>query len=231
MTWPSLTTLDVHSRPDHCRACPYGNIGTGFIPTWAPDNPIAAFLAEAGGEDEIITKQPLTGGTGRFFFYICEKLGLPRAKVLLANVLSCHPPSNNYPTGKMRAEAERHCRHYDHLQNMAQVPGGIAAYPADVAIMSVHPALVIRSPNLQPVFEKTMEKVVRFIGRGYHPLVILGDKAKEIVYPELYEGITKWVGHYEMLKPGELAQRLMVVEAGPREKPGSEARRGKDREL
>lgn len=231
MSWTGLTILDVHSRPDHCRACPYGNTCTGFIPTWAPENPIAAFLAEAGGDDEIVTKQPLTGPTGRFFMHIIERRGMPRAKVMLANVLSGHPPGNAYPTGKMRDDAERHCRHYDHLQGMSQAPGGIAAFPADIAIMSIHPAVVFRSPNLQPVLEMTMDKVKRFIDRGFHPLVILGDKAKEIVFPELYEGITKWVGHYEMLQPSELTARLSVVERGERGKPGSESRYGKDREL
>lgn len=216
---PSLSSLDIHDRPVGCKTCPYGSTGSGFVPTWCPPKPRVAFLAEAAGSTEIGDKQPLTGGTGRFFMYLVERLGYTRADCLLANVLGCMPLSLKYPIGQLRKDAESYCRRYDGLHGIGLEPGGLLSFNADCFIISIHPAAVLRSNQMTPLlqhdvageFGGTIAKAFRLAAAGRRPLVLLGDKAKDLVAPEFAEGVTKWVGHVEELGVGELGRRLAAV--------------------
>lgn len=55
-------------------------------------------IAEAPGEDETITGEPLTGGAGRWFDNMCKKAGIRRDDLTLVNCINCRPPDNIFPT-------------------------------------------------------------------------------------------------------------------------------------
>lgn len=210
-TSPLLNRLDIHDRPGACGSCPYGTTGCGFVPTWNSGRARVAWLAEAVGDTEIADKQPLVGGTGRFFMHIVERRGYTRADCLIANTLSCKPPENHYPTGRLRKDAEAYCRVFDGLQGIGLEPGGLASWPADCLVFSVHPAAVLRSQQMLPLLEAVVDKAFRLAEQGRKPLVLLGEIAKHLVAPEFCEGVTKWIGHVESLAPGELQRRLSAV--------------------
>lgn len=215
----TLSTLDIHHRPNGCNICEYKTTGTGFVPDWYPSFARVAVMAEAAGETEIMEKQPLVGATGRWFFYLIESMGWQRADIAVFNTLRCRPDKNNYPIAKLRFDAERRCRQYDNVHGTSMREGGLASWDADCLVFSFHPAMVLRSQNMAPLlgnklgdeFQGVMAKAFRLAEAGRRPLVLLGDKAKELIAPEFGEGITKWVGHIEDLKPGELRKRLKAV--------------------
>lgn len=132
---------------------------------------------------------------------------------------NCMPPSLKYPIGQLRKDAEAYCRRYDSVQGIGLEPGGLAAFDADCFIISIHPSAVLRSNQMTPLlqhkvaddFGGTLAKAFRLYKAGRRPLVLLGDKAKDLVAPEFAEGVTKWVGHIEDLMPGELQRRLAAV--------------------
>lgn len=215
----TLNVLDVHSRPAGCSGCSYSGTGLGFCPDWIPERPRIGLLLEAAGATEIEEKMPLSGGTGRWLWWLIESLGFSRADVAVFNTLRCHPPGNSYPVARGRKEAELSCRQYDGVHGTGLVLGGVADFEPDVMILSFHPAAVLRSNNLAPLLgnrigsEHTgvLAKAFRFAAAGRRPVVVMGDKAKELVAPEFGEGITKWVGHVQELGAGEWRRRLGAV--------------------
>lgn len=182
-----------------------------------------AFLLEAAGASEIIDKEPLTGGTGRYFNHCLLKLGLGRGDVIIDNTIRCKPEGNNYPFGSLRKDAEAHCRVYDSVHGQSLLPGNISTWDPTVAILSVHPAAVLRSQNMNPLlvhkcgdeFQGVLAKALRFANAGERPVVLMGDKPKELVAPEYGNGVTKLIGHWFRLKPGEFGRRLQSVTLRP----------------
>lgn len=55
-------------------------------------------IAEAPGETETQTGEPLTGGAGTWFDICVKKAGLRRDELTITNCLSCRPPGNVFPT-------------------------------------------------------------------------------------------------------------------------------------
>lgn len=98
-----------------------------------PDNPFVPHkvgttdrlvIAEAPGETETQTGEPLTGGAGKWFDIIINKAGIRRDDVFITNIIQCRPPDNVFPTdpdakGYITSEdakrSIRHCREA-HLQ-------------------------------------------------------------------------------------------------------------------
>lgn len=85
-------------------------------------------IAEAPGETETITGEPLTGGAGKWFDICIERAGIKRDTLSIANVIQCRPPDNVFPTdpeakGYIKPEdaraAIRHCRE-NHLQPLLE---------------------------------------------------------------------------------------------------------------
>ena len=206
MTLPILSLINIQEKPQDCNHCPYNSIGSGFVPDWVPPNPKVAFLAEAAGDDEIITRQPLTGGTGKIFDKMVGTMGWNRSDVLLANTIHCHPPNNQYPTGDLRKDAERCCAKYHGKQGLALEEGGLWSFNPDYFLFTFHPAACLRTwplvRLLHPPFSSPycdFEKAKR-LSENHRLLVIMGEKAKSFVFPGQYQGgIMKWRGHHSTL--------------------------------
>jgi len=64
-----------------------------------PDaDPAALLIGEAPGATEDQTGTPFAGAAGRFLDQLLDEVGLPRARVAVANVLKCRPPANRAPS-------------------------------------------------------------------------------------------------------------------------------------
>lgn len=94
-----------------------------FVP-YKTGNTNRLVIAEAPGETETQTGEPLTGGAGKWFDIIINKAGIRRDDIFITNVIQCRPPDNVFPTDSearnyiSQADANtsvRHCRQ-QHLQ-------------------------------------------------------------------------------------------------------------------
>lgn len=54
-------------------------------------------IAEAPGETEAETGEPLTGGSGKWFDFMCRKAGISRDELTIINTIQCRPPNNVFP--------------------------------------------------------------------------------------------------------------------------------------
>lgn len=136
------------------------------------------------------TGVPAVGATGMALqFWIWQKLGIRREEVYVDNVLRCLPPKQKsgeaYPTGDVRKEAERCCRQYDR----------IGTFRPDTAIVSLHPAGLLREITPLPLAVKDFEKVRDFTAQGRRVVALLGGKAAS-AYLRYASNVTKWRGHW-----------------------------------
>ena len=193
----------VRGKPDGCKSCLYRGIGQGFCPDDVPAEPIVGILLEAPGGDEALEQRPMVGRAGQFWERrIINRLGYKREDVAIFNTIRCRPPNNEYPTGQIRTHAEQLCRQYDGVQgiNGKLVPGGVRKFNPNLFIATFHPAATFRTPAIYRLILKDMEKAFRFgtSGKGYRPLVLMGDKALSLVAPwtEGKGGLRKWRSHW-----------------------------------
>lgn len=166
-----------------------------------------AFLAEAPGGNEIIDREPLVGASGRLFMhYFVNHFGYTRADCLLANTLHCNPPGNNYPVGALRKTAERNCHQYREA---------LHDFNPDHFVLSMHPAVVLRTWSLLRVLQNDISKAWRLSSEGKRVIVLLGDKAKELVLPGIPGGISRWRGHHGPVRWADIKQRWEGERNGP----------------
>ena len=137
---------------------------------------------------------PLVGKSGmalnQWFF---NPLGIKREQTILANTLRCLPPKHgesHYPIGEERKEAEQHCRQYDNL---------IEAFKPDIAIITIHPAAVLREAAPYPLVLMDFQKARDFVKAGTRPVVLTGGKAVKR-FLGYGENVTKFRGHYQWLE-------------------------------
>jgi uracil-DNA glycosylase len=139
---------------------------------------------------------PVVGATGAALqFWIWPKLGIKREECYIDNTIRCLAPKGKngeaYPTGEDRKEAELHCRQYDRIGKFAP----------DTAVVSLHPASILREITPLPLLVKDFEKVRDFTNQGRRVLTLLGGKAAH-AFLRYASNVTKWRGHYTGLGDG-----------------------------
>ncbi|MCE5308921.1 MAG: hypothetical protein LLG20_14880, partial [Acidobacteriales bacterium] len=130
--------------------------------------------------------------------------GLAREDVLICNTLRCRPfgnegagkDGNKYPTGKLRTSAEKTCRQYDFA---------IREWRPDAFVITMHPSGLLHTPMIMRLVQSHVKLAVRLAKQGRRPCIIFGDKAKELLAPQLEGGLKRWMGHWFL---GELRTRF-----------------------
>lgn len=121
------------------------------------------------------------------------KTGTLRTEIFVDNTLRCLSPKNKkgewYPTGAERNQAESCCRQWDRVQK----------FGPQVLEVTVHPASLLREVNPLPLFNKDVEKAASFARQGYKTVLLMGGKAAEAFMGHA-ANVTRWRGHYEVLK-------------------------------
>lgn len=139
---------------------------------------------------------PVVGATGAALqFWVWPKLGIKREECYIDNTIRCLPPKGKngeaYPTGEDRKEAEKLCRQYDRIGD----------FKPDVAVVSIHPASILREITPLPLLVKDFEKVRDFTSQSRRVVTLLGGKAAH-AFLRYASNVTKWRGHYAGL-PGD----------------------------
>jgi uracil-DNA glycosylase family 4 len=151
-------------------------IGDGPVPT------DVMVIGEAPGYREDELHKPFAGRSGQLLDSVLEKAGLPRRSVFITNAAKCRPPDNRTP-GKIELKA---CRPYLDDELKAVKPSyvlllgntalgvvkksGIMKQRGNVfdlngakAFATMHPAAVLRNPNLERVFEADVLTFARLV--------------------------------------------------------------------
>lgn len=148
------------------------------------------------GDRHVMYGAPVVGATGAALqFWIWPKVGIRREECYLDNTIRCLPPKGKsggaYPTGAVRAAAEKHCRRWDR----------ISAFRPDTMVFSIHPASLLREIGPLPLAVKDAERVRDFTVAGRKVLALLGGKAIK-AFARFGENSTRWRGHYFSLASG-----------------------------
>lgn len=124
--------------------------------------------------------------------------GLKRDELFIDNTIRCLPPPSKtgapYPTGDDRKAAEKACRHYDRLDK----------FKPDIAVITMHPAGILREVTPLPLQIKDLEKARDFVAAGKRVMVLLGGKAAK-AFARFGENVTKVRGAYRWLPKDWLA--------------------------
>lgn len=153
-----------------------------------------ALLLEGPGSGEILYEDPsdgygapLVGNTGDFVnYHILRPLGIPRSALLIGNTIRCRPRMNEYPTGKLRVEAESACRHWDDK---------LIEFDPNWIIHTYHPSAIFKKPQVVEFVKRAM-KDAWAMRKTHRPLVTMGVKAMNLTEPWLKGGLKKWQRTY-----------------------------------
>jgi uracil-DNA glycosylase len=201
-----LSLVNLAEKPAACSSCEYRSIGFGFVPDHVPENPKVAFLLEAPGADESLQRKPTVGAAGYTLQRMVEEVGWNYWQdVLIANVLHCRPPDNNYPVGSLKILAQNNCRQYHNYGNLTLTPGGLNGFKPTHFLFTIHPSFLLRQWTYTRLMKNRcfanfgdLTKAKRLTEQGHKLVVVFGDKAKNFLFPNSYSGgILKWRGHHD----------------------------------
>lgn len=205
-----LSEIHINRKPDACGACRFNTVGQGFVPDWWPRPDVrVAFLAEAPASNEVMDRVPLVGPSGKVLTHCVERAGYTRNDIALCNTLRCQVANSTYPIGQLKHDAERCCRQWDSYENKTMDPGGLDRWNPTMFLITIHPAICLRTWNLLQMLQADVEKAFRIVGNE-RLLVLLGDHSLKMVFPECPDGNTKWRGHYGKLDWSKVKARYAV---------------------
>jgi uracil-DNA glycosylase len=141
------------------------------------------------------TGAPVVGMSGHQLFDWILK-STRREDVFIDNVLRCLPPKRansdeHYPKGDERKQSEACCRQWDRF----------AAMKPDVAVVSLHPASLLRDTTPLELQAKDFQKARDFVSQGHAVVVLAGGKSAKL-WLGARENTTFWRGDYALLSDG-----------------------------
>jgi hypothetical protein len=156
--------------------------------------------------EEVVSQEALDSARGRVFLREnIEPLGLTKEDLVITYVIRCLPPwskklkGREYPTGKMRENAESVCRRFDRLKGLRGelVSGGIEEWNPDLFIFSFDPQDIIRIPAYHRLIQRCFDKAYHYYNLGYRPCVLLGEESVNLQAPfvKTHGGLKNWFGH------------------------------------
>jgi uracil-DNA glycosylase len=161
------------------------------------------------------TGVPIVGASGtELEMWAFPKAGVLRQECFVDNTIRClylKSGKVGYPIGEEKKAAELACRQYDRLSD----------FRPDVALVTLHPAGILREITPLPLQIKDFERARDFAAAGLRPLVLLGGKAAH-AFLRYAENVQKWRGHYAWLGGGWLQKykSLFAFTAKKKRKPG-----------
>ncbi|MFB3882346.1 MAG: uracil-DNA glycosylase family protein [Armatimonadota bacterium] len=148
---------EVHARVRVCTLCPLHRSRTKAVPGEGAVNARIMFVGEGPGSDEDRQGRPFVGAAGRLLTEQLRRIGLPRQRVFITNIVKCRPPGNRDPEP---SEIEA-CRDYL-LSQIAIIE------PLVICALGRHAAHALISPDLSITREHGRPR--RMSGILYLPL-------------------------------------------------------------
>jgi len=149
-------------------------------------NPRAAlvFVGEGPGADEDAQGRPFVGRAGQLLNRMIQAVGLKRADVYICNVVKCRPPENRTPEkDEIDTCSPFLFRQVEAIQprlvcclgapamrtvlglkeGITKVRGRFFDYGAAKALVTVHPAYILRNPREENILREDFEKIREFL--------------------------------------------------------------------
>jgi len=182
--WPPEFS-DLQEKVRTCTRCGLAGTRTQAVFGVGPPGAPLMLVGEAPGEEEDRQGEPFVGRAGQLLNRILGKIGVPRERVYIANILKCRPPGNRAPQfdemaacmpyllrqlqiisprilcalGNVAAQALLNSR-----QGITQMRGrffqahGVRIFP------TFHPAYVLRNMGEKGLFETDLRTACREAG-------------------------------------------------------------------
>lgn len=184
------TLKEIREEMGDCRRCKLWRTRTNLV--FGEGSPHAAlmFIGEAPGEEEDLQGRPFVGAAGDLLNNLLNKMGLPREKVYIANLVKSRPPGNRDP----EAEEIAACLPFLHKQIQAIRPkvivalGRLAAqalldtripltrirgtwqkYHRIPVMPTFHPSYLLRFPRERRKTWEDMQQVLEFLAGHENP--------------------------------------------------------------
>ena len=184
----------LQTKPVRCDACPGSSCKpptSSFVPAFQVksfDQIKMAIAAESPGEQEALNKTPLCGSTGiELQTRVLTPLGIARDDVILDNLIRCKPFNNKFPLYDLGDAMTEHCGQWNTVLDL---------YNPDVVIMAFHPTFALIYTNQAYSTVNAVKKALRLREEGHRPLIAMGQKWKECLFPQLPGSITDWDGKH-----------------------------------
>ncbi len=177
-TWPP-EFLEFREKVLACSKCGLAEKRTQVVFGAGPPGAALLFVGEAPGEEEDRQGEPFVGRAGQLLTRTLAKVGVPRDRVYIANILKCRPPGNRAPQFDEMAACMPHLLRQIQLvkplilcalgnvaaqallnvkKGITQMRGryfeahGLKVFPA------FHPAYVLRNMGEKGLFETDLRK-------------------------------------------------------------------------
>lgn len=149
-------------------------------------NPRAAlvFIGEGPGADEDEQGRPFVGRAGQLLNRMIQAIGLKREEVYICNVVKCRPPGNRTPEkDEIDTCSPFLVRQVEAIQprlicclgapamrtvlgikeGIMKVRGQFFEYGGTKALVTVHPAYILRNPREEKILREDFEKIRLFL--------------------------------------------------------------------
>jgi len=96
-SYNSSSLTEFYEEIKNCQRCLLHRTRTNLV--FGRGNPNASLMlvGEAPGRDEDLQGKPFVGAAGKLLEESLKKVGIPRDKIYIANILKCRPPGNRDP--------------------------------------------------------------------------------------------------------------------------------------
>lgn len=144
------------------------------------------FVGEGPGADEDEQGRPFVGRAGQLLNRLIQAIGLKRQDVYICNVVKCRPPGNRTPEkDEIETCSPFLFRQIEAIQprlvcclgapamrtvlglkeGITKVRGRFFDYGSTHALVTVHPAYILRNPRQEKILREDFEKIREFLAR------------------------------------------------------------------
>ncbi|MBN2305827.1 MAG: uracil-DNA glycosylase [Anaerolineae bacterium] len=168
-----------------CEQCPLYSARTNAVPGVGRVDADIMFIGEAPGYHEDQQGLPFVGASGKYLGELLSLIGLSRTDVFITNVVKCRPPGNRDPLPaeidtcvpaylqrqidiirpKLVATLGRFSMalFFDKNARISKIHGQPRRADGRIYYPLFHPAAVLRNPNLRPVMEQDIKRMLDLI--------------------------------------------------------------------
>jgi uracil-DNA glycosylase family 4 len=194
----------------NCSECPLKD--NDFVPPYGPSDASKIIVGEAPGRDEVREGRPFVGRAGKLLLAALEENDLALKDCWTTNAVLCRPPRNAKPSDEALACCST--RLYPELEALPKdadilltgrpaafqvlnIDKGIAgtrgrwySYGEGRAMITWHPAYILRKPSDAPDFLRDIKKFVT----GHQEILFVKDAPPEVVWLDTPEKIYSVLG-------------------------------------
>lgn len=185
MSFDEKRTVFKELYAAQCSACPLATTRHSFVFGAGNVDAPLMIVGEAPGAEEDAQGLPFVGAAGQLLTMLLSAIGLDRRKdTFITNILKCRPPENRTPESmeiaacmplldrqidivapRMLLLLGRIAAHslLEKPDSIARLRGSIHSFRGIPALVTYHPAAILRNPEYQALTEEDFRRVATFL--------------------------------------------------------------------